>query len=333
MDIKIESAQNPSKKYFWTPGVKWEKNGNNVKIEIFIYNGVAAELFPDFYFLTQKGATLEELHKSYASHDTRKLTHLFEDFIKKGILVQNVQPPKQLFYHQNQLFENTYSEKIRIDNAELEKFKCEQLSRSHGLESGEKTMLPRNESIPEIIRERRSYRRFNVRKPVPFNTFAALLTVLSQYKEKETTRYYYASAGGLYPIDVYLYIKHDRVENVEHGLYYYNPVDNSINLVDANAQITKDSQYFTNQDIFEGSAFTIYFMYNARVTMPKYDGMGYFYAIIDSGIMVGSLTTIAEMNDIGLCSIGDMKFNKIQKYFRLNCNQVYLHSIELGLKP
>lgn len=66
--------------------------------------------------------------------------------------------------------------------------------------------------------------------------------------------------------------------------------------------------------------------------MPKYGGMGYYYACIDTGIMVEVLTQVAEENDIGLCSIGDMNFSKIEKYFDLSKNQVLLHIVEVGLK-
>jgi hypothetical protein len=49
--------------------------------------------------------------------------------------------------------------------------------------------------------------------------------------------------------------------------------------------------------------------------------------------MISALTQAAELVDIGLCSIGEMSFRKIEKYFKLNERQVYLHTIEGGLKP
>ena len=322
-----------NKKYYWSPSVKWEKEGDKLKIEIFSYKSIVPALFPRFYYLTQRGILLEDLYKRFPAINEQDLKLIVQDFIKKRILINTIQTPKQIFYTQNILFTHDYSEKIRIDNDALEEFKMKQLTRSKLLEKGAKILLEDINPFPDFIKNRRSYRNFYKDKPVSFKVFSTLLTAFRQYYEGRIIRYYYASAGGLYPIDVYLYIKENRVEKVGKGLYYYNPTDNSINIINSDAQITKESQYITNQSIFEESAITIYFIYNAEATMPKYDGMGYFYGIIDSGIMISVLTAIAELNNIGICSIGDMKFQKIQKYFLLNTNQVYLHSAECGLKP
>ncbi len=318
--------------YYWAPNVNWRISKNELKIEIFKYGYFAATLFPDFYYETQRGATICSLMKRFPDKDQKKLVQLVNDFKKKQILISNVQEPKQVFYKQNLLFNNLYSEDIKLDNKKLEQFKNKQLNRSGDLEYGEKTLLNINEEIPDWLQSRRSCRSFIMDRPVSFLQFSAFMSIFKQYKEDDLTRYYYASAGGLYPIDIYIFIKENRVERLDKGLYYYNPVDNSVNLINRSACITKDSHYFTNHSIFESSAFSVYYFYNAEVTMPKYDGMGYFYGIIDSGIMVATATAIAEVNGMGVCSIGDMKFGRIKQYFNLNSNQVYLHSLEIGLK-
>lgn len=72
-----------------------------------------------------------------------------------------------------------------------------------------------------------------------------------------------------------------------------------------------------NKDIFSHSAFSIYFIYDADVSMPKYGGMAYIYACIDTGIMVSLLTYIAEAEEVGSCSIGEMDYKKIKPLFPL----------------
>ena len=51
--------------------------------------------------------------------------------------------------------------------------------------------------------------------------------------------------------------------------------------------------------------------------MPKYGGMAYIYACIDTGIMVSLLTYIAEAEEVGSCSIGEMDYKKIKPLFPL----------------
>jgi SagB-type dehydrogenase family enzyme len=150
--------------------------------------------------------------------------------------------------------------------------------------------------------------------------------------ENGERHYCYPSAGGLYPIDCYLHIKKDRVEDMKEGLYYYDPIRRTLNLISDGKSITKDSHYFINKDIFESSAFSMYFMYNAAVSMPKYGSRAYYYAILDAGILIGYLNIISTMYEIGLCSIGDMRFSDIEQEFKLNEFQKYLHCIEFGIK-
>ncbi|URZ14549.1 hypothetical protein [Clostridium felsineum] len=69
-------------------------------------------------------------------------------------------------------------------------------------------------------------------------------------------------------------------------------VNMRINVVNQHCEIDKESQYFTNKNIFETPAFTVYFTYDGDVNISKYGGDGY--------------------------------------YFELNKNEVYLHSVEMG---
>ena len=73
------------------------------------------------------------------------------------------------------------------------------------------------------------------------------------------------------------------------------------------------------------------FIYNAEATMPKYGAQGYLYSLLDTGIMVSTLNSVGEMLGIGMCSIGDMLFDKVKPLFGLNENQVWLHTVE-GVK-
>lgn len=66
--------------------------------------------------------------------------------------------------------------------------------------------------------------------------------------------------------------------------------------------------------------------------MPKYGGDGYLYALIDAGIIVDKLTQIAEILNMGLCSIGVIDFDNISHLFKLGKYETLLHTVEIGLK-
>lgn len=320
------------RKYYWSPSIRWEKKADELRIEIFSYPDFVKDIFPKFYFLAQKGMAISELIKEFPEVESRKMNSFLQDLIKKRILINSILSPQEIFFPQNGLFKNEYSENIIYDAEELKKFKKKQLGRMCETAGNTKIQLDTEIDLPEYITKRRTYRTFDTNEKISFSSFSKLLSAFKQLKYGDEARYYYASAGGLYPIDVYIYIKDNRIENIKAGLYYYSPVDNNLCLVSSTCVITDDAHYFTNKQIYKESAFSVFFVYNAEVTMPKYGGMGYFYGCIDAGIMVEALTQTAELCNIGLCSIGDMNFNKIKKYFKLNENQVHIHTIEGGIK-
>ena len=124
----------------------------------------------------------------------------------------------------------------------------------------------------------------------------------------------------------------NRIKEIPGGLYYYSPKLNCLQKIKKENVINEESQYFMNKDIFSHSAFSIYFIYDADVSMPKYGGMAYIYACIDTGIMVSLLTYIAEAEEVGSCSIGEMDYKKIKPLFPLTSNMSFLHSMEFGIK-
>lgn len=323
---------NNGEKYFWSPSAQWEIDEDELKIEVFLYPEDVIEYFPKFYFLTQKGITIETLLNSFSEHKRSNLIGFVKDLVKNRILVNNILTPHEIFFTQDRLFDNPYSDEILFNPDKYNAFKKDQMSRTFKNCKDTRISLNQDIEFPSYITNRITYRQFDENSKVPFETFGKLLSVFKQKKVNEHECYNYASAGGLYPIDIFVYIKDNRVEGVRAGLYYYNPLENTLDLVSNTCVISEEAHFHTNKKIFKSSAFSLFALYDAQVTMPKYGGMGYFYATIDMGIMVQLLTQVAEISNIGICSIGDMNFKRIEKYFRLNKTHVFLHDIEVGLK-
>ena len=175
---------------------------------------------------------------------------------------------------------------------------------------------------------RRTVRKFS-EQPVSFEKLSAVLSCLRAYEKDGNIRFSYPSAGGLYPVDVYIYVKEGMVEGIGSGIYLYLPLQNELMSVSAE-KLPAKAHYFGNRDIFSSSAFSVYLVYDAERSMPKYNGMGLYYGIVDSGIMLGYLTAACEENGIGTCIIGDMNFTSIRNYFGLSDNMIYLSCMEAG---
>lgn len=331
--VKQESEPTKEVKYYWSPIAHWSQSENAINIEMYSYSGIALELFPKLYFITQKGITLNDLVKEFSEFDESKVKSFINDLINDRVLVDRMLTYHEVSYPQGKFFNNPYGEELLYDPAAYNDFKKIQLNRSFEKAREEKIILEGNEDFPEYIKDRRSYRTFDESKEIPFADFSKMMSVFMQHEEDGTTRYYYPSAGGLYSVDVFVYVKENRVEGLKRGLYYYSPVYNSLQIVNDSFELTEEVHYYSNKAIYKSSAFSVFLIYDARANMPKYGSMGYFFGCIDSGIMVSTLTQSAELVNIGLCSIGDMDFKKIETYFNLNENQVFIHAIEGGLKP
>lgn len=313
--------------YFWAPSVRFRVENGELKVERFNYGKKGAEFFPEFYYYTQKGTSVEKLREHFSEEKRVFLNNLIGDFIRKKILVKSIASPKEIFYSQKKLYINEYDKDMCFIKEKLEKFKLEQSER-HTFR-GDISYILENSKKEKIIEERHSVREFNS-TPISYSDFSAILGYLKNKPESHTR--YYPTAGGLATVDIYIHIKAKRVTGVEAGVYYYDPVENSIIFIEDGKRITAEAHYITNKDIFESSAFTIYFVYNAGASMPKYEGMAYYYGIIECGIIVSLLTYVGEKVNIGSCCIGDMHYEKVKPCFKLNEDQVILHSMEFGVK-
>jgi amino acid adenylation domain-containing protein len=184
-----------------------------------------------------------------------------------------------------------------------------------------------DDTLKKKYSERRSYRQFSS-KSIPFAWFSELLGRLRQIRLDGKPKYLYASAGGLYPVQTYLYIKAGRVETLDAGIYYYHPADHRLVLLSENAHIDRDVyDRLINRPIFDAAAFSIFFIAQLGAIAPMYGERSMHYATIEAGLMSQLLETSAPACGIGLCQIGDLDFKRIRNLFALDQNHVLVHSL------
>lgn len=332
--IKVLSGNDGTNKYYWSPFLQWRIDDNILYIADKSYEEFSDlnDSIQSIYFASQEGISQKELLSKIKKSNKYCAREFIEQLIADKVLIDSILVPHELYGSQDKLLKHEYESNFFIDSDKYARFKHKQLSRYTFVTSEMGYVQLKACQYPKEIADRHSYRTFDENRSISIDMFSRVLFAFYQGRKEEEIRYNYASAGGLYPIDLYIHIKKNRVEGIEEGLYLYNPIYNSLELIDNQGVFDDKVQYFTNKDIFNSSAFSIYFIYNAEVTMPKYGGLGYYYAGIDTGIMVGLLTQVCELAGLGVCSIGDMNFDKIKDYFHLTKNQILLHSVECGLK-
>jgi SagB-type dehydrogenase family enzyme len=143
-------------------------------------------------------------------------------------------------------------------------------------------------------------------------------------------KYLYGSAGGLYPVQVYLHTKPGRIDEVEAGTYYYRPVDHGLVALSPGADLDATvHDRFVNRPIYEQAAFSFYRIANLDAIEPMYGEHAIAFATLEAGAVSQLLRMAAADSRLGLCAIGNLNFAKIRHLFRIT-RHVLLHSLVVG---
>jgi SagB-type dehydrogenase family enzyme len=126
---------------------------------------------------------------------------------------------------------------------------------------------------------------------------------------------------------VYLYSKPERIEGLEGGIYYYNPVRHSLALVTSNAQVDPSLFGLVNYQTFQSAAFALFLIGQLHAIEPLYGELSRDFCMLEAGLMTQLLETTAPGNHIALCQIGGVAFEKVQKLFALEKGALYLHCL------
>lgn len=172
----------------------------------------------------------------------------------------------------------------------------------------------------------RSVRRFESQQ-IPQNSFENWLGALRMSVLNDARKFLYGSAGGLYPVQTYVYAVPDRIENIAGGIYYYDPEQHALVTIDTSARLDETPHFPTNRPIFQSSAFSLFFVAAMDAIQPLYGSASRDYCLIEAGQMAQLLTQAAPDYDLGVCGIGAMNFDKIRPHFKLGNQHELLYSM------
>ncbi|WP_025690883.1 non-ribosomal peptide synthetase [Paenibacillus zanthoxyli] len=176
---------------------------------------------------------------------------------------------------------------------------------------------------------RRSYRRFK-REPISQESFGQFAACLSQrtFDGLPFPKFQYGSAGGLYPVQVYFYLKPNAVDSLPGGLYYYDRKEHQLTLIEEDLELDNLIHSPANRPVFEASAFSVFLIGCMDAIAPMYghkEGLG--YAMMEAGIISQLLEDKGTAHNIGLIQMGTLGFDMIRPLFRLRSSDVYLHCL------
>ncbi|HTN92143.1 MAG TPA: amino acid adenylation domain-containing protein [Sorangium sp.] len=178
---------------------------------------------------------------------------------------------------------------------------------------------------------RRSYRQFGS-EPIAFERLARFLRQLSPVRLPgyPLAKQLYSSAGNLYPVHAYLYVKPDRVERVPGGTYYFHPEREQLVTIQLGAHIDRSVHGGPNGQAFDSSAFSVYLVADLGAIEPVYGSRARDLCLMEAGILAHLLESTAPDHQIGLCQTGGFDFAQVAHLFQVGPRYEYLHGLVGG---
>jgi 3-oxoacyl-(acyl-carrier-protein) synthase/acyl carrier protein len=179
------------------------------------------------------------------------------------------------------------------------------------------------------------YRSLSVRREpgegtVSREAFGRFLGLLRSASVDGRDRYLYPSAGATYAVQTYVHVRPDRVEGVGEGIYYLDPVEHLLQLVEDRPRIDRSVHFTANRPIFDRAAFEVYLVGQTNGIQPLYGADSELFLALEAGYMGQLLLTGQAECGIGLCPVGTLAFDRIRPQFQLDDGHRYLHAFLAG---
>lgn len=138
---------------------------------------------------------------------------------------------------------------------------------------------------------------------------------------------YSPSAGGLQPLDIYVYVS--SVEGVEAGLYYYKPSEDSlVQLYGGRPELDLSQIYLS--DFPQYAPINLIITGNIQRFHWKYDDRGYRLLNVDCGILAENISLLAVAENLGSCMLAAYINEKVSEKLHLAETEVPLLCMSVG---
>ena len=183
-----------------------------------------------------------------------------------------------------------------------------------------------NFSIEEALLKRRSTREYSG-DPLTLDEISQILWSAQGITHENRLRTA-PSAGGLYPLELYVVV--GDVEGLEAGIYHYMPIENNLlKTVDGDRR-SDIADAALGQDWVEKAAINIVITAIYERTTGKYDDRGIRYVHIEVGHAAQNICLQATALNLGVVTVGAFNDEKVVQILHLNPEEKPLYIIPIG---
>jgi amino acid adenylation domain-containing protein len=179
--------------------------------------------------------------------------------------------------------------------------------------------------------QRQSYRRFEgeVNREKLQRTLSCLS--LARLEGQVLPKYRYPSAGGLYPVQAYLFVKPGAVKDMDGGYYYFDPATNA--LVQLSDPLGTEEGLYAGylKPLYAAAAFSLYLVADLDAIQPMYGKVAQNFCFIEAGYMGQLLMAESANHLVGICPVGGLEEQEaFRNALKLGASHRIVHSFTGG---
>ena len=182
---------------------------------------------------------------------------------------------------------------------------------------------------------RKSWRTFSS-EPSLITQISQLLGPLREYYLEGKKTLHYASAGGLYPVEVYLIHDGKKIKDLPAGGYFYNSESHELTPCnDAYRDPSASTINFSalsgrNSEWLKEAHFLLCMVMRMDQIVPLYEAASLSFCLLECGAISQLLEQEASDAGLGLCQVGDMSLDRLGLQLRLSDDRLCLHTLAGG---
>lgn len=200
--------------------------------------------------------------------------------------------------------------------------------RKFGNGGGEEKQEDKNDDelwLFQVLAERESCRHF-LEKNI---SHAQILTLCEAgYSKLSTGHVTVPSAGGLYPLSIYVIVPRD-MDDIARGYYLYDPAKNELLIHEDEPDMEMIKFCFNNEDMLENSI-QIVIAADVDSVAYKYGNRAYRFCLIETGHVAQNITIAATEMYLGTCEMGGLLDEPTKNELTMMENEMPLLGMVVG---
>lgn len=143
----------------------------------------------------------------------------------------------------------------------------------------------------------------------------------------------YGSAGGIYPIELYLQLQRPLASGPAQGAFRYDPVGHALEPVSAATAWRPELHWPASRPMAEAAAFSLYLIAAHDRIAPAYGADARDYCLLEAGAIAQLLRQQAAAAGLGLCAVGRIDPIGLSRQLGLGPERELLHTLVGGPVP